>query len=201
MTIEIRVVSGSDVRDWLLAVAQLRITVFRHWPYLYDGNADYEARYLQAYAQSAGSVFVLAIDCSTSAQTVVGASTAIPLQDDAQTFQQPFIERGIAPASVFYFGESVLLPAYRGRGIGHQFFDQRQMHAKHIGNFAMTAFCAVDRSEDDPRRPPDYRGNEAFWKKRGYQKQIGMQCKIAWKDVDEVDETEKTLTFWTRPTM
>ena len=32
-------------------VAALRIAVFRDWPYLYDGDADYEARYLDTYAQ------------------------------------------------------------------------------------------------------------------------------------------------------
>ena len=35
-------------------VAALRITVFREWPYLYDGSVDYEARYLSAFAASDG---------------------------------------------------------------------------------------------------------------------------------------------------
>ena len=54
--------SGADVRDHLDAVAALRIAVFRDWPYLYDGDAVYEREYLDAYALSPDSVFVLAFD-------------------------------------------------------------------------------------------------------------------------------------------
>ena len=46
---------------------------------------------------------------------VVGASTGIPLAQDSAEFQAPFPGRGIDPSRVFYCGESVLLPAYRGR--------------------------------------------------------------------------------------
>ncbi len=198
MSVEIRCVSGAQVQPWLPALAQLRISVFRDWPYLYDGDLDYEADYLASYAQSASSVFVLALDQKNDSSPVVGAATGIALIDDAQTFQQPFIERGIATASVYYFGESVLLPAYRGRGIGHQFFDYRQAHAKRLGGFMMTAFCAVDRAIDDPRRPASYRSNDTFWQKRGYSKQPGMQCRLSWKEIDQAQATEKTLTFWLR---
>ncbi len=43
-------------------IARLRIAVFREWPYLYDGDLDYERQYLGRYAQSPGSVCVAAYD-------------------------------------------------------------------------------------------------------------------------------------------
>jgi hypothetical protein len=66
--------TGAEVEPWLHAVAALRIAVFREWPYLYDGDLDYEARYLATYAASAASLFVLAFEHDK----VVGASTGIP---------------------------------------------------------------------------------------------------------------------------
>lgn len=178
----------------LPTLAALRIAVFRDWPYLYDGDAAYEASYLETYARSPESLFVLAFD----GDRVVGAATGVPLAYEDDSFRQPFIDRGIDPASVFYFGESVLLHAYRGRGLGHRFFDEREAFARRLGRFASTAFAAVDRDDDDPRRPVAHRGNEAFWTKRGYVRQPGMTMRLPWKEVGASGECEHELTFWMR---
>lgn len=191
---DIRRFSGAEVRRHLDAVAALRIAVFRDWPYLYDGDPAYEREYLDAYATSPDSVFVLAFD----GDAVIGASTGLPLADDTAEFRAPFDAAGLDAARVFYFGESVLLPAYRGRGIGHAFFDHREAHARALGRFDLTAFCAVDRADGDPRRPPGHRGNETFWTKRGYVRQPGMTVRLHWNELGRGD-IEHGLTFWTRP--
>lgn len=192
--ITVKRVCGPAIGPWLDDVARLRVAVFRDWPYLYDGDFGYEQDYLRAYARSADSVFVLALDGGR----VVGASTGLPLADDTAEFQQPFLDAGRPVADVFYFGESVLLPAYRGRGLGHRFFDEREAHARSLGRFAWTAFCAVDRDAADPRRPVDHRGNEAFWVKRGYVRQSGLTMRLSWQETGEPAPSEKPLTFWLR---
>jgi GNAT superfamily N-acetyltransferase len=191
--IQIRRFTGEEIRRRLDAVAALRIAVFRDWPYLYDGDPVYEREYLDAYASAADSVFVLAFD----GDAVVGASTGLPLIDDTAEFRAPFDAAGIDASRVFYFGESVLLPAYRGCGIGHAFFDHREAHARSLGRIDLTAFCAVDRGADDPRRPADYRGNEAFWSKRSYTRRPGMTMRLRWNEIGR-GEVEHALTFWTR---
>lgn len=195
MTHDLRIerVVGADVRRHLDAVAALRIAVFRDWPYLYDGDAAYEREYLDAYAASADSVFVLAFD----GDAIVGASTGLPLADDSAEFRAPFDAAGIDATRVFYFGESVLLPAYRGQGLGHAFFDHREAHARSLGRFDLSAFCAVDRDPADPRRPAGHRDNDAFWIKRGYVRQPGMTMRLHWNEIDRGD-IEHALTFWTR---
>ena len=193
--VRLDIVRGADIGDRLADVARLRIAVFRDWPYLYEGDAAYEAAYLATYTRSADSVFVLALD----GDRIVGASTGLPLAGEDAPFQAPFLARGIDIDRVFYCGESVLLPAYRGRGVGHAFFDAREAHARSLGRFNWTAFAAVDREGDDPRRPPDYRGNEALWTRRGYVRQPGMTMQLAWKEVGDESETTKPLTLWLRP--
>ncbi|QWN00222.1 GNAT family N-acetyltransferase [Xanthomonas sp. MLO165] len=190
----VETVRGTQVLPHLAAVAQLRIAVFRAWPYLYDGDADYERGYLAAYAASPDSVFVLARD----GDAVIGASTGLPLLDDSEAFHAPFRAAGIDPASVFYFGESVLLPDYRGQGIGHAFLDQREAHARALGRFALTAFCAVERAENDPRKPADHRPNDVFWRKRGYAPQADMRVQLAWAELQH-GEIDHSLRVWTRP--
>ncbi len=185
---------GDEVTEHLADVARLRIEVFRDFPYLYDGDHDYEARYLATYARSPDSVFVLAFDGAR----VIGASTGIPLADEDRSFQTPFAERGIAVEQVFYCGESVLLKSHRGLGLGHRFFDEREAHARGLRRFGWTAFAAIDRAPDDPRRPAGHRDNDEFWRKRGYLRQPGMTMRLAWKEIGESGESEKPLTFWLR---
>ena len=191
----VRRVGGAGVGPWLDDVARLRMAVFRDWPYLYDGDFAYERSYLAAYAASPESVFVLALHD----EQVIGAATGLPLADDSDEFQQPWRDAGARVDEVFYFGESVLLADYRGQGIGHRFFDEREAHARALGHFSTTAFCAVERDVDDPRRPAHHRGNEAFWTKRGYVRQPGLTVRLAWKEPEENAPSEKPLTFWTRP--
>jgi GNAT superfamily N-acetyltransferase len=188
----VRRVTGEAIAAYLDDVARLRISVFRDWPYLYAGDQGYERDYLGRYARSRHAVFVLAFD----GDRVVGASTGLPLADEAPAFRAPFAERGIDQDAVFYCGESVLLPGYRGRGVGHAFFDHREAHARALG-LRWSAFCTVERPSDDPRRPRGHRPNDAFWRKRGYRPQPGMRMELSWDEVG-AGETAHTLVFWLR---
>ncbi len=189
--VRIETVTGGSVLPWLEDLAALRIRVFRQFPYLYDGSMDYERDYLAEYAESERGLIVLALD----QDRVVGCSTGLPLAEADAAFRRPFVEAGRDLESVFYFGESVLEAEYRGRGLGHQFFDQREAHARRLG-YPVTAFCAVVRPPDHPLRPPGYRVLDGFWRKRGYRPFPELQARFAWKDVDQAGETQKSLVFW-----
>ncbi|MDX9874207.1 MAG: GNAT family acetyltransferase [Spongiibacteraceae bacterium] len=184
--------SGSALRDYVPALAALRIEVFREWPYLYEGDMDYERNYLQTYVDSPRAVVVLAL----AGDQVVGAATGLPLADETPEFQQPFIDHGYAPAEVFYCAESVLRAPWRGRGVGHEFFALREQHARGLGGFRYSAFCRVERPDDHPLRPANYAPLDAFWQRRGYREQRKLRTFYSWKDVGADRETEKPMIFW-----
>ena len=188
-----RLLTGQSLTDALPDVARLRIAVFCDWPYLYDGDQAYEERYLQTYRDSPHAIVVGAYD----GDRLVGASTGTPLADHAEDFASPFAATGIDLASTFYCAESVLLPAYRGKGIGHAFFDARESHARAKG-FSKCCFCAVTRPNDHPARPAGYRALDPFWIARGYSPLEGVIARFSWKDLGEDAETEKSLQFWIR---
>lgn len=192
MTVRVAPLTGRDLAEALPAVARLRIAVFRDFPYLYDGTLEYEEKYLSKLAAARGAVIVAAYDGAD----IVGCATAAPLAEVEREFAEPFRARGMDVARVFYCGESVLLPRYRGQGLGHAFFDHREAQARSLGGFTQSAFCAVVRAADHPLRPKDYVPLDAFWEKRGYRKAEGMLGHFAWKDVDRPGETEKVMQFW-----
>ncbi len=191
--IQVRALQGAELEAALDGVADLRITVFRDWPYLYDGSREYEREYLQTYRNNPGALLVGAFHDGK----LIGASTSTPMEDHAPEFAAPFRALGIAPEKILYGAESVLLRPYRGIGLGHRFIDLREGHARALGR-THVAFCSVVRPEDHPARPAVYRSNDAFWRGRGYETLPGVVARFSWKDLGEAEETEKALQFWIR---
>lgn len=190
--LEIKHLSGREIAPYLADLARLRIEVFRDFPYLYDGTAEYEERYLQTYVDSPESILVLASD----AGRVVGASTGLPMEHETDEFKQPFVEHGYDPARIFYCGESVLQKAYRGRGVYQAFFTGREGQARALGRFDYCAFCCVVRPEGHPLRPADYAPLDPVWSKFGYRRHPELTTRYSWKDVGDSEETAKPMVFW-----
>lgn len=173
-------------------LAQLRIAVFRDFPYLYEGTKEYEREYLETYFRSENALLFAAFD----AGQMIGATTCIPLPEETDEVKSPFLKAGYDLYRIFYFGESVLLPQYRGLGLGHRFFDVREAHAASFKGIEHTCFCAVVRPEDHPLRPIDYRPLDAFWQKRGYTKTPDIESNFEWLDVGEKMATAKKMVYW-----
>lgn len=191
-TLTFRTFKGSFIASVFDDLAALRISVFRDFPYLYEGSLDYEREYLKTYAQSERSFLFAVYD----GPHMVGATTCIPLENETPEVKKPFEENGIDLSTVFYFGESLLLPSYRGKGLGHRFFDEREAHAKSFGTFTTTCFCSVTRPENHLAKPENYRPNDAFWTKRGYHKEPSLVCEMEWQDIGEPSPTSKRLVYW-----
>ena len=191
--VTVQTATGDALLPWLASVAALRLAVFREFPYLYDGDDAYEQKYLARYVGTPGAAVVLALD----GESCVGASTCLPLAREGKDVLAPFLARDWPVAATCYFGESVLLPAYRGQGIGVEFFRAREAHAASLG-LDFCAFCGVVRPADHPRRPAGYAPLDAFWRHRGYTPRPDLVCTMSWRDVGEEGETEKPLSFWVK---
>lgn len=186
---------GAEIATRLSELASLRIRVFREFPYLYDGDEAYERQYLQTYINAPDSFVALVWD----GDRAVGATSAIPLADEVEDLRRPFERQGYDIERIFYCGESVLLPEYRGRGLGVRFFEEREGHARRLGRFDLICFCAVQRPADHPRRPTDYQPLDEFWRKRGYTPRPELTTTFSWRDLDETAELPKPMLFWAKP--
>lgn len=194
--LRVTALTGKAIAPVIADVSRLRIDVFRAWPYLYDGTLDHERGYLAEFAACQDAVVVAAYDGGS----IVGAATAAPLHGHSTEFVPLFAERGFDSNRIFYFGESVLLPTYRGHRLGHAFFDHREAHARACRGtmFTHAAFCSVVRTPDDPRLPPGYRPLDAFWMSRGYAPVDRLTGTYRWKEIDQGEETDHVMQFWMR---
>jgi GNAT superfamily N-acetyltransferase len=188
----VEILRASEISRNLADLARLRIEVFAEWPYLYSGTLEYEEQYLADFARAPSSVLVIVQD----AGRIVGASSAMALADEAPAIQRPFLEQKLAVGEWFYLAESVLKHEYRGRGLGHQFFDAREALGREQG-FAKFAFCSVLREPEDPRRPAGHFDLDPFWRQRGY-RPTELLAELAWLEHGGAHETRKPLRFWVK---
>ncbi len=189
---EFKIFIGSDINHIIEPLAALRINIFNDFPYLYAGDLNYESKYLETYIKSdKGFVFTIVENGK-----MIGATTCIPLKDETQEVKDPFLMNDYDIEKIFYFGESLLYPEYRGRGIGHLFFDEREKYAKSFNQYKYSTFCAVQRPFDHPMKPNNYRTLDEFWTKRGYRKEASLKTEFIWKDIEEPEATPKLMQFW-----
>jgi GNAT superfamily N-acetyltransferase len=191
MSLHVEVFVGPEMAPFIPELARLRMAVFREWPYLYEGSLEYEERYLAKFLEWPQSSLVVVRD----EERVVGASTALPLIWAEAELQEPFEKAGLNPAEWYYFGESVLEPAYRGQGLGVAFFRHREARALQLG-YRQVAFCAVERPADHPLKPADYVPLDAFWQRRGFFRRPDLVCRFYWPDLGQTQATFKPMVFW-----
>ena len=192
MTLRLVTFIGRNVAPVLPDLARLCTVVFRDWPHLYDGDGRYDVDHLQALAASPQSALIVAFDGATA----VGASTCLPVTDATANFRAPFLAQAWPADRFFYLAESVLLPAYRGQGIGAAFFALREAHIRAVSACDFACFCAIERPEDHPRRPPAAASLDTFWRRRGYAPVPGFHCTMRWKEIGRAIESDFKMQIW-----
>lgn len=173
-------------------VARLRMTVFRDYPYSYDGTLEYEQEYLEQYISTNRSVVIVAKD----GDRVVGSITGIPLNETFGECKSLFVEQGIPMDSIYYLGEITLLKEYRGKEIGANMYKLFEQFVRDAGVYRQIALCEVIPQENDPRKPPDYFCLDEFWTTREFVKQPQLVAYYSWREVGGEEEFYHPMVFW-----
>lgn len=189
--ISIVTLKGEKIHAFIPELAKLRIQLFREYPYRYDGTLEYEHKYLETYVQCPESCIIVALD----ENTVVGAATGIPLEYEIEAFKTPYQNEEIK--NLFYVGELLLLPNYRGQApfIPMMKAMRKEALAYHANK---VVFCAVDRPINDPKAPTHYVSLERLWRYFNFRKMAEKYTFLSWKEIDEDNESPKKMIFWER---
>lgn len=190
--IHVRSFTGHHLKTYIHSIAKLRAEIFKEYPYFQEPNIAQQIEYIKNAASHKESIAVLIFDNTT----LVGASVGLPLIGESQHIHHAFLERQLNISNYYFFSASLLLKPYRGRGIGHHFFDVRESHVLHHKKFTQICFCVPLTSETQPEQPDDYLMLDDFWRKRGYVHHPDMKCQLPWSPVTEPLPKEKTMTFW-----
>lgn len=111
-----------------------------------------------------------------------------------------FEENNLKPSDYFHIGEVIVLPKYRNKGIGLKLYKKMEKKARRWG-YKGISLCTVEREEDHPLKPLNYKGPDSFWEKLGFSK-ISLISKETWPTImDEqgkVEEFENKLEWWVK---
>lgn len=196
MTLYIRKLYGAEARPYFESLVALKLLTFAPFPFLYTGNLETERAWLETYFCSSNS-FIMLLEYNDH---VVGACTGICGKDEEQNYRQPFLERGMNPDRIFFFGESMLLPEFRALGYGQIFYEEREKYALSLPEIEMSAACLLERPIVAPFASPDFARRkeryEKIWRDRGFKPVPGLLAQSHWCDQGSDVPTPKSYQIW-----
>lgn len=188
----VKLFTENEAKQFIDELAKLRIKIFREYPYLYDGDYEYEKKYLNKFLNTPDSMIAVAFEGSK----VIGALTGLPLKSEDSTIKQPWQTTEFDIDEMYYFSEVLLLPENRGKGLGAELFKIAEEWVQSLNKYPISILATVVRDENHPKKSIGYKSLDSFWEKLGYRKTNTITCCIPWKEVGEAEETNKALMFW-----
>ena len=188
--LEYKSYTGPEAREFFEDIARLRISEFKPYPYLYDGNISCERQYLESYFVCPDTLIILVFDQGQ----VVGFSSSIPLVADMGEIKNTFVNANYNLEQWLYIGEVIIQDPYQRQGALNKFLEEHGKHAQNLGLTKLTAMF-VDRPANHTLKPKDYFPTELLFEKKGW-RDLQIDIKLKWKQVDTGQEENNTLSFW-----
>lgn len=190
-TYSIKTLKGREILPYIKDLANLRMELFREYPYRYDGSLEYERDYLNTYINSNDATMIVAF----YGDKVIGASTGIQLEHEVEPLKMAYNDENLT--KLFYVGELLIKPKHRASNIFIPILKAlREAARSHQCNKMI--FCVIDRPENDPKKPKDYLPLDKLWTYFNCKKNPSKSATLYWKEIDEKDESPKKLIFWER---
>lgn len=194
--VTIEIVTGRDIANYINAIADFRINIFKEYPYLYEGNIDAEYDYLKNYLTNNQSILVIA----KSQKKIIGLATGVPVMSDfplLQGVRDEYLRRNIDPSLYYYYGEVIIDKNFRGKKIGSKL---RQLMDEKIKtwNFHNVCVFTVIREKEHALRPKNYIDMEKILEHLGFQRS-GYEIHCKWPTIinkDKVEIIENTMELW-----
>lgn len=183
---------GKKIEPHIQIVAQMRIKEFANYPYLYDGNMDYEKEYLTYYTKNEHSMLILVKEKNK----VIACATSTPLSVFIDFFgdSRNSFERASKNIDQFYYyGEIIILPQYRNLGLGNQIYNKRLEYAKSLA-YKNVAIITVVRPSDHKLKPNNYIETYGLFEKQGF-KPNGITCENSYLTFVECGVSKEKLNL------
>jgi len=191
----IKVIAPEDIHSYVEDIARLRVTVFKEYPYLYDGNFDDELLYAQKFVNSPNSLVCLLFDKNK----VVGALTGLPLAYEDVLIRDTWEQNSNTPlSSVYYFSEMLMYSEYRKHGYGSKLFVTGENCVKQYSSFDTITLITIHRNNNHPLQPTSYKPLDHFCEIHGYTKHDDITCIISWKEIGASEASQNELIYWSK---
>lgn len=180
-------------------LAQMRITYFREYPYLYEGTTEYEINYLEEYKEKALDAYLIqAFDEGQLVGILTGCAFTSDIgvvRDGARLFKTD----RFPIEQYYYIGEAIIIPEYQNQKILPRLLYRLVNEVKKLNKYQSLCFLTVVRQDNDSQKPLDYRSTDNLWEKLGCQR-AGVKASFEWPtimDDNSVKNIFNEIEFWT----
>jgi len=192
----IKVLTPEQMKPLLPFVANLRVNIFRNYPYLYDGNIAEEMENLEKYAQHNNSALAIAYCNETPVGFLCGSDLMHYSVHFENSIEDLFKSGNLHAKNYYYCADIIILPEHRGKYLAPQLFDAIENYAQQKG---YTASCFItEHHENHPLKPHDHKSLVPLWNNLNYQKSA-LITYATWQTY-QLDGTIKSeqhpLIFW-----
>lgn len=191
--IRVETYQGKAIAPYTKDIVALANDFYHKHPYLYEGTDADDTSLLESYAKSDKSVMSITFD----GNKVIGFVAGMPLNEASSKYQQPLVQKGYDPKSVFYLSEMVLQPEYQGKGFGKKMMGNVEKAAKTQSGISKIAVAVIDESSVKTPAPDGYvLFEERILKDLGYQQKRDVNFVNSWTNVGDRTKTPHTLIYW-----
>ena len=183
---------GVEAKAFIKDIANLRIEIFKEFPYLYAGTIENELPYLDRYISNENGHIILIKNIENN---IVGFSSSIPLEDEDESMLQPYLENNLNPKDFLYCGEAIMYKEYRGGGSLKTLLDYHIKIAKKLNKKYLT-MMTIDRADNHPSKPENFYSVDNMLEKYEYKKMQNAKIKYSWKSSLNNHESENSLSIW-----
>jgi GNAT superfamily N-acetyltransferase len=188
----IQVLRGQELLSNIPEFAKLRLTIFREYPYLYEGDPALEKSYLSLFASSSDAFFIVA----KIKNQVVGAISGLPLDVAQKEIRDVFHQSAIETGEYYALCEIIVLKEHRNKKIGSVLYKEFENQLLKMKRYKKVVLWQIVRAQGDLKRPNDYFSLDNFWCKKGFIKHPEFICYIHWKEISDKEESSHRFEFW-----
>jgi len=196
MNINIQTYSGESLAVEIGILANFRLRYFREFPYLYVGTEEGERKHIAEYITNPTARLII----TREGERIVGVAIGTMLFTETEILRQagePLRQLGIVPEQCYYFGEMILVPEERSKGIGKQMLEALENAGQEQGA-ARFCFLSVARESNDVRRPAGHVDSDTIFRKFGFEKTdvfVTFEWKTAQSD-GSIAKVANRLDLW-----
>ena len=196
MNIDIRTYSGESLATEIGVLADFRLRYFREFPYLYVGTEVSEREHIAEYIANPTARLIIARDGVKIIGVAIGTMLSTE-SDILHRIAEPLQQLGIVTEQCYYFGEMIIVPEERSKGIGKQMLEALKDAGREQGAERF-CFLSVAREPDDVRRPADYFDSVMIFHRFGFEK-TDISVTFEWATIQadgSVKKSPNRLDLW-----
>ena len=190
--ITIKVLRGQEMIPYLEIAAQWRIQEFKRFPYLYEGNLEYESMYMHECEENPEAVLIV----GERKGEILGFTTGIPIGTMSDLLKS--LRTKLPNAHEYYYlAECIFAPTVRGRGFAQKGIKLFEEVVNDLG-YKKICFLTVIRDKNHPLRPARYLDKDPIWQRWKYQK-TELVLEFPWPTIQEdgsVIDFLNPMRFW-----